>query len=90
MGGYLQLSNLPVPRHLHKAAQMFRYQRRVLIAPPWPEIFSQDSERKQSFEEAVATYEAMVSTFAASGYELIPLPLTPVEERMDFVLNTIR
>lgn len=67
-----------------------RYHRRVLIVPRWPEIFSQDSERKQSFEKAVATYEAMVSTYAASGYELIPLPLTPIEERMDFVLDTIR
>lgn len=90
VAGYLRLSDLPVPPHLRKAAQMFRYHRRVLIAPPWLEIFSQDSERKQSFEEAVATYEAMVWTYAAFGYELIPLPLTPIEERMDFVLDTIR
>jgi len=45
-----------------------------LSRPLWPEIFAQDSERKQSFEEAVATYEVMVDTYAALGYELIQLP----------------
>jgi predicted ATPase len=60
--GYLRLSNLPVPPHVERAAHMFRYHRRVFIAPPWPEIFGQDNERKQSFEEAQATYDVMVET----------------------------
>ena len=31
--GYLKLEGLPVPDHLHAAAQRFRYHRRVFIAP---------------------------------------------------------
>ncbi len=50
--GYLRLCGLPVPLHMEKAAGIFRYHRRVFIAPPWKEIFGQDAERKQSFEEA--------------------------------------
>ncbi len=34
--GYLRLINQPVPAHVDKAAQMFRYNRRVFVAPPWP------------------------------------------------------
>ncbi len=89
IAGYLRLNGLPVPTHVDRAAQMFRYHRRVLIAPPWPEIFTPDRERKQSFEEAQATYKALRATYTALGYELISLPLVSVEERVGFVLATI-
>jgi predicted ATPase len=84
--GYLRLSNLSIPSHVERAAQVFRYHRRVFIAPPWPEIFKLDAERKQSFEEARATYEAMIETYSSLGYDLIQLPLDAVQERVRFVL----
>lgn len=88
--GYLGLIGMPIPPHVGKAASIFRYHRRVLIAPPWPEIFAQDSERTQSFGEAVATYEMIVGTYAALGYELIQIPAMPVTERVEFVLDALR
>lgn len=87
--GYLRLMNLPVPAHVRKAADVFRYNRKVFIAPPWPEIFAQDKERKQDFEEAVRTYEAMILTYMELGYELLELPKAPVEERVTFVLKSV-
>ena len=86
VAAYLRLSELPVPAYLERAAQTFRYHRRVFVAPPWREIFAQDAERKQSFEEAQATCEAVTGTYSALGYELIPLPVGSVEERVLFVL----
>lgn len=85
--GYLQLCGLPVPAPVRKAAALYRYRRQVFIAPPWPEIFSGDAERKQSLEEAAATYETMVQVYSGLGYELISLPLVRVAERVDFVLR---
>jgi predicted ATPase len=87
--GYLRLSNLPIPSHVERAARMFRYHPRVFIAPPWPEIFGPDEERKQSFEEAQATYEAMTETYSGLGYDLVPLPLDSVEQRVECVLAAI-
>jgi predicted ATPase len=75
--GYLRLSDLPIPSHVERAAQTFRYHRRVFIAPPWPEIFARDAERKQSFQEAQMTYEVMTETYTGLGYDLIPLPRNP-------------
>jgi predicted ATPase len=89
VAGYLRLSGLPIPSHVDRAARMFRYHHRVFVAPPWREIFTQDAERKQSFAEARATYEAMIETYSALGYELIPLPLDSVEKRVQFVLAAI-
>ena len=87
--GYLRVSGLPVPAHVARAAQTFRYNRRIFIAPPWPEIFTQDAERKQSIVEAEATYRAMVEVYGGLGYELVPLPLVPVSERVQFVREII-
>lgn len=87
--GYLRLSGLAVPPHTQRAAARFRYNRRVFIAPPWPAIFTRDAERKQSLEEAEATYRMLVDVYSGLGYELMPLPLAPVIERVQFVRKMI-
>lgn len=88
--GYLSLCGLPVPAHVERAARDVRYDRRVFIAPLWPEIFAQDAERKQDLDEAKRTFDAMAEVYPRFGYELIELPKTPVAERLAFVLETIR
>nr|WP_313521665.1 AAA family ATPase [Brevundimonas diminuta] len=87
--GYLTLCGLPVPAHMERAAQDIRYDRRVFIAPVWPEILGQDAERKQDLDEARRTFDAMAETYPRFGYELIELPQAPVAERLDFVLTTL-
>ncbi|WP_067182999.1 AAA family ATPase [Microtetraspora niveoalba] len=83
--GYLRLEGRAVPDHVHAAALAFRYHPRVFIAPPWPEIYRRDDERRQSLDEAERTYASMVATYTDYGYELVPLPRGPVEERLRFV-----
>ncbi len=85
--GYLRLSELPVPAHFEKAAEIFRYHHRVFIAPPWPEIFQQDRERKQNFDEAARTYQTLAATYHDLGYELVELPRVSVAERVRFVVQ---
>jgi hypothetical protein len=74
---------------MHQASETFRYNRLVFVAPPWQEIFHPDRERKQDFNEAVRTHEAMVATYTECGYELVELPRASVEERMEFVIREI-
>jgi predicted ATPase len=85
--GYLGVCGLPVPPHMEAAARSFRYRRQVFIAPPWPEIFGGDAERRQSLGEAERTHDAMIEAYSRHGYELVPLPMTSVEERVAFVLD---
>jgi predicted ATPase len=87
--GYLMLCQLPVPAHVEKAAYSFQYNQQVFLAPPWAEIYTTDKERKQSEAEAIATYNTLVTVYAKLGYRTIRLPLTTVEERVQFVLNNI-
>lgn len=87
LAGYLRLEGLPVPPHIERAIKTFRYNHRVFLAPLWPEIYTQDSERKQTLEDAERSYEAVVKAYTEYGYELVPIPRAPVEERVRFVLR---
>lgn len=87
--GYLELVGLPVPRAMLRAAELHRYNPRVFIAPPWPEIFRNDAERRQDFDEAVRTHEAVRGVYLRLGYDLIELPREAVEARIRFVLDEI-
>jgi predicted ATPase len=87
--GYVRFLGQQAPDHMQKAVDSFRYNRRVFIAPPWREIFQQDRERKQTFDEAVWTYEAMVATYSENGYDLVEIPRASIEERVRFVRKNI-
>ena len=87
--GYLTLCGLPVPDHVRRAVELYRYNRRVFLAPHWPAIFTQDAERKQEMAEAEATSAVMAKVYAGLGYAVTPLPLTSIVERVAFVLETL-
>ncbi|MGK6357035.1 AAA family ATPase [Sphingomonas sp. DT-207] len=83
--GYLRLCGLPIPDHMRRAAEQYRYNRTVFVAPHWPEIFAQDSERKQDPDEAEATCVVMRRIYAELGYRLVELPRVGIAERAAFV-----
>lgn len=87
--GYLNLCKLPVPAHMLQAAGLYRYNRLVFIAPPWQEIFIQDNERKQNWQEAEATYYAMMEVYTALDYQLVELPKASIAVRVEFILNKL-
>jgi predicted ATPase len=59
------------------------------MMPPWPEIFSNDNERKHSFEDAVSNYATLLPTYARLGYQIVLVPKLDVSARADFVVNCI-
>ncbi len=87
--GYLTLCKLPIPDEMWLAAKQYRYHRVVFITPPWQEIYVNDSERKQSFEEAIATYEVMHRIYLDLDYTLTEIPKAPLEERAHFVVDSV-
>ena len=66
-----------------------RYHRRVFLAPPWPEIYVTDAERRHGFRAAEAEYNELAKCYPALGYEVATLPKISVAERADFILTTL-
>lgn len=87
--GYSQLENLPVPAVLLEHAVTLRYHPRVFIFPPWEEIYQGDTERKQDYATAVATYNAMQAAYTRCGYQLVTVPCISVADRVTFILELL-
>jgi predicted ATPase len=86
---FLEHLCLPVPLHLENAVKQLRYHRRVFIAPPWPEIFAADAERRHSFDEAKAQYSSLLRTYERLGYSLVELPKIDVASRVEFIVGQL-
>jgi predicted ATPase len=87
--GYCGLIGVPVPDHIRKAAEIYRYNPVVFVTPPWPEIYAHDALRKQDEDEAVRTYELACEAYSQSGYSIVEVPRLPVSDRVAFVLAKI-
>lgn len=65
------------------------YCRQVFLAPPWPEIYDQDAERRHGLSAAMGEYERLERQLPGLGYDVVLLPKASVAERADFVLNSL-
>ena len=65
------------------------YDQTVFLAPPWPEIYEPDSDRRHGFETAVEEYDDLVRRLPGWGYRCHTLPKAPVVARADHVLSVI-
>lgn len=86
---YMQMENIPISDELRITVSLYTYQSKVFILPPWEEIYETDSERKQTWEEAVHTFEKMKATYLDFGYEIVEVPKITVQKRAGFVLDCI-
>ena len=59
------------------------------MAPPWPEIYVTDPERRHGLREATAEYQRLMEALPTLGYDVIDLPRTSPPERADFALATL-
>jgi predicted ATPase len=70
-------------------AACHRYSNPVFLAPPWPELFASDAERRHDFASAVAEYDRLAAAYPALGYDVILLPKVSVAERLAFILERV-
>jgi predicted ATPase len=82
--GYAQIIQLPDQRAIEQACAVHRYSK-VFLAPPWRAIYTTDTERKQTFDEALISFEQATHAYTRCGYDPILLPLTTPNDRADFV-----
>lgn len=66
-----------------------QYDDPVFLAPPWPELYAADAERRHGFAEAEAEFERLERALDRLGYEVRLLPKAPVEARVAFVLDGV-
>lgn len=81
------LEHLTGERVVRSLGWAHRYNGHVFLAPPWPEIYVSDEERRHGLAEAVAEYERLLQVYRLLGYDVHVLPNVSVAERADWVLE---
>lgn len=67
----------------------FPYNRTIFLLPPWKAIYVTDSERDQTFEQAVEVYEGIKRWYLQWDYEVLEVPRSPIEKRVSFILEAV-
>ena len=68
---------------------VYRYNKRVFLAPPWPEIYRLDQERRHGLAAAVAEYDRLIDVYPSLGYDVHLLPKVSVAERANWILSSL-
>ncbi|WP_461636736.1 AAA family ATPase [Labilibaculum euxinus] len=82
---YVRRGGLTVPLKYFKKSD--QYNKTVFLAPPWKEIFINDAERPESFEDAKEISVFLKNTYEELGFTVIELPKYSVAERAQFITN---
>lgn len=86
---YLQFGQTEIHPDWLKIAETNRYHKNVFITPPWKEIYHTDNERKESFQEAHKIHNQLKETYRNYNYNLIEVPCTNINERIEFIIKHI-
>ena len=77
------------PGEAIKASETFKYNKCVFMFSAWKEIYTNDEERRMSFELSVKFGEIVKGVYADLGYEILDVPFVLVEERVEFIKSKI-
>ncbi len=84
--GYSLFAGSESPPAVEEAVARYRYNPAVFLFPAWREIYTNDSERKQGFREAVETCAAAADAYKRTGYRIVEVPKASVDERAQFIV----
>ena len=85
---YLHELGDEVPCGMDADCANFSYDK-VFIFPPWKDIFKQDSQRTENFDESQKLHHALMETYSKYGMECIEVPRVSVTKRLTFILDCL-
>lgn len=86
---YMDYVGQDYPDSFNQACETYRYDE-VFVLPSWKEIHTTDSERYESFEQALSIQKALIETYKKYNYNPIDVPKASVEDRVSFLLNHLK
>lgn len=88
MVAYAKLFTLDETPYM-RAAEEFGYNPTVFYLPAWEKIYTNDSERKMSFEDAKAFGAIARTIYGKLDYQMLEVPRFSLVERVSFILDRI-
>lgn len=73
-----------------KAANQYKYNSNVFMFDAWEEIYTNDDERKMSFELSAGFAKSVRNVYKCLGYKIIDVPFVSVDERVELIVESIQ
>ncbi|MFX0557157.1 AAA family ATPase [Maribacter sp. CXY002] len=83
---YMDYFKQPYDVQFKKPCEDYKYDA-IILLPPWEAIYIQDDERLETYQQSVELHDHLFDTYTSFGYDVIDVPIGPVTDRMDFILN---
>lgn len=83
---YLNYVKTPIPDFFSKALEQHVYDL-VFVFPPWEEIYTTDSERFETFNQAQLIDKSISEEYLKKHSQIIPVPIGTPKERVAFILK---
>ncbi|RUT78542.1 AAA family ATPase [Ancylomarina longa] len=84
---YMKRGGLTIPQKYYRSCK--DYNNIVFLAPPWNDIFINDTERPESFEDANEIYKFIKETYTDLQFEVIELPKISIPGRVQFIIDQL-
>ena len=85
---YMDFVSAHYPENFCETCEKFRYHE-IFVLPPWEEIYEQDNERYESFEQAEKIFHFLKSSYENYGYQIQQVPLSTKKERVQCILKKL-
>ena len=86
---YMNYLGVDYPEIYLKKSKQHVYDK-ILLMPPWEKIYTSDESRYENFEQSLAIYNHLKNAYSDLEYEITEIPFGTIEDRVDFILNTIK
>ncbi len=86
---YLEHANKRVEDHFKNFNFNKYYHKTIFYAQPWKDIYVQDEQRPQLFEDHLSLSKMILDVYNKYNYNIIFLPFTSVSLRSEFILKEL-
>lgn len=85
---YMDYYHTSYPSEFTEPCIQYRYDQ-VFLLPPWKEIYQNDAERYENFEQAMLIHTYLKKAYLSYGYEPLEVPKLSVVQRGNFILSNL-
>ncbi|MBT8263330.1 MAG: ATP-binding protein [Bacteroidia bacterium] len=83
---YMDYLGIDYPDHYRETCSNYIYDA-VFVLPPWPDIYIQDNERYESYDEAEKIFTHLVKGYTSYNYNVHEVPTGDVAYRIEYILK---
>ncbi len=86
---YMDFVNTRYPKKFSETCFTYKYDK-IFVLPPWEEIYEQDNERYESFEQAEKLFDFLKRGYENYGYKTFEVPVGSIKDRVEFIIAKVK